>query len=246
VRFPALIAEARERGDLYAEMNLSTYILAVVRLAADEADRAREEVERAAEGWSRLGYHVQHNDRVSAAVLIDLYRGDGPTAWDRITRHWPTLARSLLLRVQFIRVAMLGLRARCALAAASAAGHAGGSVYLRAASRDADRLARERSPWAEAQASSTRAGLAALRGRGDEAVGHLRAASDRFRACDMALCAATTDRRLGALLGGEEGRSLVNQADAWLIAQAVRRPDRVADLFAPGAWPGEKVREIGG
>ena len=110
-RFPVLINEARERGDLYAEMNLSTYILTVVRLAADEPGAARDELRRVAGQWSREGYHVQHNDQVWAAVQTDLYAGDGPAAWDRITRHWPTLSRSLLMRVQFIRVAMRGLRA---------------------------------------------------------------------------------------------------------------------------------------
>ena len=110
-RFPVLINEARERGDLYAEMNLSTYILTVVRLAADEPGAARDELRRVAGQWSREGYHVQHNDQVWAAVQTDLYAGDGPAAWDRVTRHWPTLSRSLLMRVQFIRVAMRGLRA---------------------------------------------------------------------------------------------------------------------------------------
>ena len=50
----------------------------------------------------------------------------------------------------------------------------------------------------------------------------------------MALCAAVADRRLGELLGGPDGDALVGRADAWMAAQAVRRTDRVADLFAPG------------
>ena len=82
---------ARERGDLYAAMNLSTYSLSVVRLAADEPDAAREEIRRVIGQWSREGYHVQHNDQVWASVQIDLYQGDGAAAWERITRHWPTL-----------------------------------------------------------------------------------------------------------------------------------------------------------
>ncbi len=130
-RLPVLLGEARERGDLYAVMNLSTYILAVVRLAADEPDAARDETGRAMGHWSRAGYHVQHNDQVWATLLIDLYQSEGGSAWDRINRHWPILARSLLLRVQFIRVAMLGLRSRCALAAASSVtGEHPRAVYL--------------------------------------------------------------------------------------------------------------------
>jgi hypothetical protein len=50
----------------------------------------------------------------------------------------------------------------------------------------------------------------------------------------MPLCAASVDRRLGLLLGGDEGRSLVDRADALFTARSVRRPDRVADLYVPG------------
>jgi len=230
-RFPVLVNEARERGDLYAEMNLSTYILSVVRIADDDPGSAREGLRRVAGQWSRDGYHVQHNDLVWAAVQTDLYAGDGRAAWDRITGHWPTLSRSLLMRVQFIRVAMLGLRARCALAASTPAG---AGPLLRVAARDAARLERERLPWADAQALTVRAGLAALRGRHGGAAAHLREAAARFRGCDMPLCAAAADLRLGAITGGPAGDALAGQAAAWMNSQAVRRPDRVADLFAPG------------
>ena len=36
-------------------MNLSTYVLSIVRLAADEPDRARDEVGQAMAHWSRGG-----------------------------------------------------------------------------------------------------------------------------------------------------------------------------------------------
>ena len=45
-RWPVLLNEARERGDLYAAMNLSTYIMSIVRLAADDPDAARDELRR--------------------------------------------------------------------------------------------------------------------------------------------------------------------------------------------------------
>src|SRR5262249_9812765 len=122
-----------------------------------------------------------------------------------------------------------GLRARCALAAATGEG-----PHVRSAVRDAARLEREGLPWADAQASLVRAGLAALEGRRDEAVTHLGRSSARFRSCDMALCAAVADRRLGEALGGPDGRPLVERADGWMAAQGVRRPDRLANLFAPG------------
>ena len=117
-RWPILLNLARARGDLYAVMNLSSYIMSIVRLAADEPDTADRELRQTMSQWSREGYHVQHNDALWAAVQIELYRGDGKAAWNLIDQSWPALRRSLLLRVQFIRTSMNFLRARAALAAA--------------------------------------------------------------------------------------------------------------------------------
>ena len=117
-RWPILLDLARARGDLYAVMNLSSYIMSIVRLAADEPDKADRELRQTMAQWSREGYHVQHNDALWAAVQIELYRGDGMTAWNLIDQSWSALRRSLLLRVQFIRTSMNFLRACAALAAA--------------------------------------------------------------------------------------------------------------------------------
>ena len=187
-RQPILLQEARERGDLYATMNHSTYSFFLVRLAADEPDRARDEIRRMMEPWSLTGYHIQHNDQIWAAVQIELYCGQSRAAWDLLTRHWPALARSLLLRVQFIRVSMWNLRARAALAAAATADDP--TLLLRFAARDARRLAREGVPWSVAHARLIQGLLAAARGAHDEAAARLDEAAARFEAADMHLCAA--------------------------------------------------------
>src|SRR6185312_6647094 len=136
-----------------------------------------------------------------------------------------------LLRVQFIRTAMLGLRGRCALAAAATGGD---GPWLASARRDAARLDRERTVWARAQALSLRAGIAALQGRDAQAAVQFRAAAQAYRDADMALCAAVADYRLGMLGGGAAGRDLRQGAEAWMTGQGIRRPERVAALFAPG------------
>ena len=112
-------------------MNLSTYLMSIVRLAADEPDQARDELRRTMAQWSREGYHVQHNDRAGGALMVELYRGDGRAAWDLLERSWPALSRSLLLRVQFIRISMWSLRGRMRLAVATTA--ADPRPYLRQA-----------------------------------------------------------------------------------------------------------------
>ena len=154
-RWPILLDLARARGDLYAVMNLSSYIMSIVRLAADDPDTADRELRQTMSQWSREGYHVQHNDALWAAVQIELYRGDGAAAWTLIDRSWPALRRSLLLRVQFIRTSMHFLRARAALAAAVAVRRsrpAEARSLLAVARRAARRLERERMPCPTAYA----------------------------------------------------------------------------------------------
>jgi tetratricopeptide (TPR) repeat protein len=231
-RWPQLLADARDRGDLYAVMNLSTYLLSIVRLADDEPDRARQEVGGAMVQWSRGGYHVQHNDQAWATVRIELYDGNGAKAHELIAGIWPALARSMLLRVQFIRVAMHQLRARCALAAAADALEP--APLHREALAGAKRLEAEGTPWSLASARLVQGVLAQAARDEARAVELLKDAAARFDATGMALCAASVRRQLGRLIGGDEGKGLVDQADAWMRAQQIRRPDRMAEVYAPG------------
>src|SRR5262249_54660085 len=127
------------------------------------------------------------------------------------------------------------LRARAALAAAPAAAEPG--PLLHAAERDARRLRRERIAWAEALAQLVRAGVAARRRDADGARQLLEDAAGRLEAAGLRLHAAAARRRLGERVGGSKGHRLVEQAEAWMKGQNVRRPDRMTALLAPG-FPG--------
>jgi len=242
-QWPRLLDEARDRGDLYAVMNLSTYLLCIVRLAADEPDRARGEVGQAMAHWSRGGYHVQHNDQVWGMAQVELYAGRGGAAWDLMTWNWPALKRSLLLHIQFIRVAMWQLRARCALAAAEGSNEP--ESLLHAAAAAARRLESEATPWSQASARLVRAALAWNRGDDVGAADLLTDAAARFDAIPMALCAAAARRRLGVLVGGDRGAALVAAADAWMRGQDLREPGRTTEVYAPGFNRRLKIRVPG-
>ena len=62
----------------------------------------------------------------------------------------------------------------------------------------------------------------------------LTAAVAAYDAVDMGLYAASAHRRLGGLLGGEEGRALIAQADAWMTGQGISNPACMAAGIAPG------------
>jgi hypothetical protein len=91
-------------------------------------------------------------------------------------------------------------------------------------------------PWTSALESIVAAFLANEKGDGGAAERHLRAAVDRASAADMALYAGSARRRLGELVGGEEGTALLRQADSALTDRGVRVPERFAAMLVPGRW----------
>ncbi|MCB1034511.1 MAG: AAA family ATPase, partial [Acidobacteria bacterium] len=110
-RFPGLLKEVRERGDLYAETNLASRMAWVVGLAEDAPLPAEERLENAIRRWSQQGFHLQHYWHMTGRAEIALYRGEPAEAWERLEQLWPGLASSLLLRIQFTRVEAYHLRA---------------------------------------------------------------------------------------------------------------------------------------
>jgi hypothetical protein len=226
------LRDARQRGDLYLEAHLSTHIMAIVRLGADEVDEADEELRSITSAWSQRGFHLQHTLALVARVMFDLYRGAGDRAWDTLRRQWPLYQSSLLTRIQYNRVDMLQLRGRCAIAMALVADDP--RPYLRGAAADARRLRCERSPFAAAMAAVIEGGVAGVRGQAEVARDRLAEATDLLEQIHMKLWASATRRRLGEWLGGNEGKSLINQANTWMVGQCIRDPARMTAMLIPG------------
>jgi len=88
--------------------------------------------------------------------------------------------------------------------------------------------------YATSYAKLLRAGIVSVQGQVDRAAAHLRDAASGFDAADMALYAAATRRTLGKLVAGDEGRALVEQADAWMRSETVKNPARMTAMLAPG------------
>ena len=115
--------DAQERGDLYAETNLSTYCLPIARLGADEPDEAESELRQIMGRWSQRGFHLQHQNALFAHVMIELYRsgGAGIRAWEMIQEQWTELKSSYLLHIFLNRIEIFQFRGRAAVAAARTA-----------------------------------------------------------------------------------------------------------------------------
>ena len=190
--------------------------------------RAAEAIGR----WSQRGFHFQHLTYFFSSTYIDLYAGDDDDAWGRIAQTEPLWRASQLLRIQFVRIDVLGHCGRAAVAAAAAAREP--RSLLRIAASYARQLDRQQLPWAHALALLIEAGVASVRGDTAGATTLLTDATTAFDAIDMGLFAASARRRLGGLLGGEAGHALIAQADAWMADQEICNPSRMAACVAPG------------
>ncbi|MEP7123870.1 MAG: protein kinase [Byssovorax sp.] len=232
-RVEVLLRSAEDRGNLYAATDLRTRFN-LVWLAADDAERARAEVEDAMKRWSQRGFHLQHYSALQAMEQRDLYVGDAASASRRLDEQWPALKRSLLTRIQVLRVEVVHLRGRVALAMASRGADA--KRHLAAAEGDAKQLEGERMAWAEPHGSLLRASIAAAKGDDRAAVRFTRTALRGYERADMALYAAAARRRLGQLLGGDEGRAFEKASAQWMTDQGVRRPEQLTAMLAPGPW----------
>jgi serine/threonine protein kinase/tetratricopeptide (TPR) repeat protein len=229
-RVPAYLDEAAARGDLYGDVNLRTSITPLLLLAADQPDAAEAEVIAAEARWSPAGFHVQHNYALHTRVGAALYRGDSAAALALAEQLRAGVARSLLSRIQMVRVTTADAMGRAAVAAV-AAGDRGALAIARKAIR---RLGAEATPMSLPMAALLAAGLAAVADAPDQAARHLEVAIDGFERADMAQHAAVARRRLGQLTGGETGSALIAAADAWLAAEDVVSPARTASMLAPG------------
>jgi hypothetical protein len=226
------LKDARERGDLYAAIMNGAYVGANVLLAADDVVGARSLVRELMSEWPSDEFNIQQLHALWGETCIDLYCGEGIAAWDRLTRVWPLTRETQ--NVLAIRIWMLSFRARSALAAAEQAGVRGRAALLGAAEADARRLEATRMGFASALAHLFRAGVASSRGEGTTARQRLARAITCLDSVAMPSYAAAARSRLGVLLGDQEGRALVDQADSWMRSQAIHNPSRMIAMHAPG------------
>ncbi len=227
-RLPVLLKEAQERDDLYAVVNFSAVVGTFLRLADDQPEAARDNLQKVMTQWSRQGFHVQHLDSIYDEVQIDLYQGKGTAAWERLERHWPTASGSHFFRIQQIRIMMHHLRGRCAVAAAR---ETTDPRFLRIAASQAKLLEKERMPWADALACLLRGSAPATRDA--ETTLFLRQALAGFETLDMKLYAAAARWRLGEATQGAEGEALIALAIAALEERKIKKPASMMDLLAP-------------
>ena len=210
-RIHELEPEARARGDHFMVTNLLAFPMPIERLLAGDTAAADEHLREAMVLWPYRGFHIQHVSVLFSRSQGLLYRGDARAASDAVTAQWPAMVRSLQTQNQETRVMLRDVRARGAAAAATAG--IDRARYLARAERDVRSLRREGAAWTMAFADRLDGCVALARGNPDAAVIAWRSAIPGLEAAGLTLQAAAVRRRLGQLLGGDEGQHLVAQAE---------------------------------
>jgi len=226
---PQLLSTALDQGNLFAATDLRTRLNAIW-LAADDPNRARDEVIAAMTAWPRGGFHLQHYTSLVALSQIELYTGDYEIAWRHVETQLKPLDKSLLLRIQGLRIDATQLRARLALASAIGSQT---ERRLQLAEKLAGKIEQEKMAYANPMAMLVRAAVAKRRGDEASAVNLLEKAVKDFEASHMQLYATVARRRLGELVGGDRGRELLAKTDLWMTKQMIKNPAKMTNLLAP-------------
>jgi hypothetical protein len=223
---------ADDRGDLLAGTTLRNGLAALVPIVLDDPARAREDSRRVVERLPNA-FQFQHYWQMLALATADLYEGNVVGARAEIEQRWRDVERAMLLRIQYIDAEARWLRARVWVSAATTDdGNREG--LLREAETQARRIERHKMAYSTPMATLVRAGVANVRNDLAAAANYLAEADKQFRAADMRGFAAVARLHLGRMLGGEEGRRMTHEADAWLRAKSVVVPKKLAAVFAPG------------
>ncbi len=227
-RLSALLEDAEARGDLFMKTHLLTRQRVMARLAEDDPEAASEGVRQAMADWSHEGFHLQHYWELAAKMEIALYTGRAAEEWDAVAAGLRALRASSVAHSQILRIEVAFLRGRLALAAADRV-----QDHERLAAEDANAIDRERAAWAVPLAAMLRACAATVRGDLPRASRLFTQAEHGLRTRHLLVFAAVCARREGQLTAGTEGEMQVAAADAELRALGLRRPDRIAHLYAP-------------
>jgi hypothetical protein len=237
-RVPAMAEAAVRAGNRYSSVTLRCGF-PIAWLARMEADAIEAGLDSAIASWSTPdgSYQLQHMLALCSRIDLALYRRRPAEVTARIAAESRAVRRAMLDRppLQAMLVRSSYARHAVALAAEAPAGSRARREALHAARRHV--RAWRQLPIAIAPHSGLVFDglIAELEGNTDGAVARYRACLPGLEACDTHLYAKAVRARLGKLVGGDEGKSLVTGARAWLAGEGARDPDAMLAMLLPGA-----------
>lgn len=234
IRFPQWIADAHERGDVYLESALTLSNTPRTTLRTGSLEASEEEIERGMAMWKSpyVGYH--HFSAAAVRAYVYVYVGQPKRAIECLNAVKGDMRRTFMDQVQVARIQMTHFEAlACLEHAADLKPGSERRRMLRRAKNIAGKMYRENADWATAFGLQYDAVANLLHKPTEGGVELLKQAGGMFRALRMDLHAASVDARVGELIGGDEGKELLNgshavfeQADVcdWVAAVCCHTP----------------------
>jgi eukaryotic-like serine/threonine-protein kinase len=225
----ALLRDATERGDLISQFWLRVGRCSFAWLIADQPQSGYQQVAIAERMLGDNYATVHHVYALLARVNIDLYCGAFSEASTRLYGAWPTLERMFVLRVQNLRIELVAVKARLAIAN----GLSDGNVKLARAA--IDDLLRESAPWGQAMGHLMQGALYAFSKQVQAAQTALAKAESLFAENHMEGWRQVARYRKAMMIDGPQGKAQAAAAIDTLTEVGTVAPLRLIDAMAP--WP---------
>ena len=237
---PAIIRDAEQNGDRYTEVTMhvvSGYHMTC--LAANKPEEAMSTLDRVMSNWPNKGYDVQRLYSFICRVDIALYQCRSEYSWELVLENWPLACGTGLLRVTAVRVIVLDVCGRAALARAaeSPVESRERQRFFSEAEKYARALEKTGESYGVALAALLRAGVAMSRRESMRAVDLLAFAELVFDEYGLAPWLSVTRIRRGRLLQSKDGQTLWESGMVWMKEHCVE--SSFAPLIAtltPGDW----------
>jgi len=230
------LQEADQLGDLFSSVNIRSFGRPLTYLVEDRPDLAQESIVTGLREWPAAGYQLVQGmaSIIQSWIAFYEYRAGGNL--DYVEQQWALIRANDMDRFETMRATVLDMRYRTALAAAN--WDRNSPTQRKRAwkiARESRRiLDRETNPWGRASAIVARAAFEETEGKIASAAQTFLSAAKLFEHTDMMGYAWSARRRAGQMIGGDEGRDLVEAADCWFQSQSILRPERFAAMHVGG------------
>ena len=217
--------DAEQRGNVTMRTAISC-LRNVLWLADDDPDGARQNLKLGAWIYSD-GYHSQHWLELIARVDIAIYEGV-PIDQDFYEQHLKNLKKSFMERVLGYRCDTAWMAGRMALSEAIR-----DPSQRHIARKSIAKLLSYKTAYTKILARMLGASLAVQEHDTETAVTQFRDAIAMADEANILFIGAAARRRLGTLIGGDEGRELVATSTRWMSEAGIKDFDRMTNLASP-------------
>jgi hypothetical protein len=235
---PVFVADARARGDVYAAEVMPALTMSWIQhLVSDDPATASKALPALPARDALIRWRIVDTNALCGRVQVAVYRGAPEHGWALLEEYWSSLTRSPMFRVITIRTLMSMSRGGCALslAASDQTSATDRASLLRTAEETARSMAATRCGWAGALALAMRAGIASCQGKSVEAAQLLDRAASDLQAFELMPWYYSARWQRASVEEHKTGR--IVPLESWWVREQILRPQRIASLLIPGAWP---------